>query len=150
MLSSKRRFSNPAFQNSVSNPYIWGVKTRVSKFGFKIDIENPKLEKLNFCSILIGPIINCQKIFFRNKLRNYSSQKCNDMHSISKGLNEKKTVWIFKEKSYSVVFHIFIFSWISSGVCDFTKLIINMKEENKTFLYSNMPFSYCFQIKSCS
>jgi hypothetical protein len=34
MLSSKRRFSNPAFKNSCSNPYFWGVKTRVSKFGF--------------------------------------------------------------------------------------------------------------------
>ena len=45
--SSKRRFSNPAFQNSCSNPYFWGFKTWVSKFRFKTDIENLKLEKLN-------------------------------------------------------------------------------------------------------
>ena len=57
MLSSNRRFSNPAFQNLCSNPYFWGVKTRVSKFGFKTDIENPKLEKLNFWSTLIGPLL---------------------------------------------------------------------------------------------
>ena len=55
MLSGKRWFSNPAFQNSCSNPYFWGVKTRVSKFGFKTDIENLKLDKLNFWSTLIGP-----------------------------------------------------------------------------------------------
>ena len=54
MLSSKTRFSNPVFQNSCSNSYFWGVKTRVSKFGFKTDNENPKLEKLNFWSTLIG------------------------------------------------------------------------------------------------
>ena len=52
MLSSKRRFSNPTFQNSCSNPYFWGVKTLFSKFGFKTDIENPKLEKPNFWSFL--------------------------------------------------------------------------------------------------
>ena len=56
MLSSKRSFSNPVFQNSCSNPYFWGVKTRVSKFGFKTDIENLKLDQLNFWSTLIGPI----------------------------------------------------------------------------------------------
>ena len=56
MLSSKTRFSNPVFQNSCSNSYFWGVKTRVSNFGFKTDNENPKLEKLNFWSTLIGPL----------------------------------------------------------------------------------------------
>ena len=54
--SSKRRFSNPVFQNLCSNLYFWGVKTQVSKFGFKTDIENPKLEKLNFWSTLIDPM----------------------------------------------------------------------------------------------
>ena len=42
--------------NFGSNPYYWGVKTQVSKFLFKTDIENPKLEKLNFWSTLIGPL----------------------------------------------------------------------------------------------
>ena len=56
MLSSKRRFSNQVFQNSCSNPYLWGVKIQVSKFGFKNDIENPKLEKLKFWSTLISPV----------------------------------------------------------------------------------------------
>ena len=41
------------FQNLCSNPYFCGVKTRVSKFGFKTDVENPKLEKLK--STLISP-----------------------------------------------------------------------------------------------
>ena len=36
-----------------------GVKTWVSKFRFKTDIETPKLEKLNFWSTLIGPIDTC-------------------------------------------------------------------------------------------
>ena len=83
MLSSKRRFSNPAFKNSCSNPYFWGVKTRVSKFGFlnsgfqirvskfgfKTDIENPKLEKLNFWSTLIGPLSKISKCSQKFKIR---------------------------------------------------------------------------------
>ena len=45
-------------------------QTWVSKFGFKTDIENPKLEKLNFWFTLIGPLIGMQKkwVFLRLQL----------------------------------------------------------------------------------
>ena len=35
--------------------FILGFKTQVSKFGFKTDIENPKIDKLNFWFTLTGP-----------------------------------------------------------------------------------------------
>ena len=49
--------SDPAFQNSFSNPYIWGVKTRISKFGVKIDIEKPEIGEAEYLVYFNRPTV---------------------------------------------------------------------------------------------
>ena len=57
MLSSIRRFSNPAFQNLCSNPYVWGVKTRVSNSGSKLILKTGNWRSwISGLSILISPL----------------------------------------------------------------------------------------------
>ena len=49
--------SDTAFQNSYSNPYIWGVKTRISKFGVKIDIEKPEIGETEYLVYFNRPTV---------------------------------------------------------------------------------------------
>ena len=53
LVQNKRIKSTIAEKPKFGKP---GFKTWVSKFGFKTDIENPRIDVLNFWFTLIGPV----------------------------------------------------------------------------------------------